>query len=62
MKIFLCILISKKNEKFLQSLLKSLNSLKINVNIRLNLIFIIQNKNHFFEKFIKKKIVKKDQI
>ena len=59
MKIFLCILISKKNEKFLQSLLKSLNSLKINVNIRLNLIFIIQNKNHFFEKFVKKKLSKK---
>ena len=56
MKIFLCILISKKNEKFLQSLLKSLNSLKINVNIRLNLIFIIQNKNNFFEKFVKKKL------
>jgi len=59
MKIFLCILISKKNEKFLRVLLKSLNSLKLNLNYRLNIVFIIQNKNFFFEKFAKKKLSKK---
>jgi len=59
MKIFLCILISKKNEKFLRVLLKSLNSLKLNLNYRLNIVFIIQNKNFFFEKFVKKKLSKK---
>jgi len=59
MKIFLCILISKKNEKFLYLLLESLNSLKINFIYKLNIIFIIQKKNIFFEKFVKKNLSKK---
>ena len=58
MKIFLCILISKKNQKFLSLLFKSLNSLKRNLNYNLNIIFIIQKKNIFFEKFLKKKLSK----
>jgi len=56
MKIFLCTLISKKNQRFLQLLLESLNSLKKNLSYELNIIFIIQKKNFFFEKFIKKKL------
>lgn len=56
MRIFLCILISKKNQRFLQKLLESLNSLKKNLNYKLNIIFIIQKKNTFFEKFVKKKL------
>ncbi len=58
MKIFLCILISKKNHKFLHLLLKSLNSLKINFNHKLNIIFIIQKKDFFLKKFVKKKLSK----
>ena len=54
MKIFLCILISKKNQRFLHLLIESFNSLKINLNYKLNVIFIIQKKNIFFEKFVKK--------
>tara|TARA_B100001175_G_scaffold122702_1_gene104459 strand:- start:1365 stop:2255 length:891 start_codon:yes stop_codon:yes gene_type:complete len=57
MKIFLCILISEKNQKFLQLLLKSLNSLKKNLNYELNIIFITQKKNIYFDKFIKKKLL-----
>ncbi len=58
MKIFLCILISKKNQRFLHLLIESFNSLKINLNYKLNVIFIIQKKNIFFEKFVKKKLSK----
>ena len=58
MKIFLCILISEKNQRFLSLLLKSLNSLKRNLNYNLNIIFIIQKKNVLFEKFVKKKLSK----
>ena len=49
MKIFLCILISKKNQRFLKLLLESLNSLKKNLNYQLNIIFIIQKKNFFLK-------------
>ena len=59
MKIFLCILISEKNQRFLHLLLESLNSLKSNLNYKLNIIFIIQKKNDFFEKFVKKNLSKK---
>ena len=62
MKIFLCILISKKNHKFLHLLLKSLNSLKINFNHKLNIIFIIQKKRFFFKKICEKKIIKEYKI
>ena len=58
MKIFLCILISKKNQRFLHLLIESFNSLKSNLNYKLNVIFIIQKKNIFFEKFVKKKLSK----
>ena len=58
MKIFLCILISEKNQRFLSLLLKSINSLKRNLNYNLNIIFIIQKKNAFFEKFVNKKLSK----
>ena len=59
MKIFLCILISKKNQKFLNSLIKSLNSLKRNFNYKLNIIFIIQKQNAFFANFVNTNLSKK---
>ena len=56
MKIYICILISKKNIKFLNLLLKSLNQLKIPNNYQLEIIFIIETDLSFFENLIKKKL------
>ena len=55
MKIYICILISKKNIKFLNLLLKSLNQLKIPNNYQLEIIFIIETDLSSYENLIKKK-------
>ena len=56
MKIYICILISKKNTQFLSFLLKSLNQLKIPNNYQLEIIFIIESNLIYYENLIKKKI------
>ena len=56
MKIYICILISKKNTKFLSFLLKSLNQLKIPNNYQLEIIFIIESNLIYYENLIKKKL------
>ena len=56
MKIYICILISKKNIKFLNLLLKSLNQLKIPNNYQLEIIFIIETDLSSYENLIKKKL------
>ena len=58
MKIYLCILISKKNSRFLLSLLNSLDNLILSNNIKLNLVFIVDNKISQKVNIIKKKINK----
>ena len=44
MKIYICSLLSKKNFRFLNSHLKSLNGLKIPNNIKLKIIFVTSPK------------------
>ena len=56
MKIFLCIIISKKNWRFQRKLLNSLNTLKKSQHHKLNIIFITQRQNIFFVNFVKKKL------
>ena len=56
MKIFLCIIISKKNWRFQRKLLNSLNTLKKSQQYKLNIIFITQRQNIFFVNFVKKKL------
>ena len=58
MKIYICILISKKNIKFLNFLLNSLNQLKIPNNYKLEIIFIIESELILYGNLIKKKIDK----
>ena len=55
MKIYICVLISKKNIRFLNFLLNSLNKLKILNNYKLEIIFIIEPKLVLFKNLIKKK-------
>ena len=57
MKIYLCILLSKKNIRYLNSLLNSLENLKKVNYINLNLIFVIENKI-LFQKNLISKIIK----
>ena len=54
MKIYICILISKKNIKFLNFLLNSLNQLKIPNNYKLEIIFIIESELILYGNLIKK--------
>ena len=53
-KVYICILISKKNIKFLSLLLKSLNLLKKNSNYKTEIVFVIEKKNIFFSNFTNK--------
>ncbi len=60
MKIFICILVSKKNIKFLNLLLNSLNQLKIPNNHKLEIIFIVESELFYFKNMIKKILKKTD--
>ena len=53
-KVYICILISKKNIKFLSLLLKSLNLLKKNSNYKTEIVFVIEKKNILFSNFTNK--------
>ena len=55
MKIYICVLISKKNIRFLNFLLNSLNQLKIPNNYHLEIIFIIESELILYRNLIKKK-------
>ena len=54
MNIYICSLISKKNIKFLNVHLKSLNSLKIPSNYKFKMVFIINPKIYIAKNLIKK--------
>ena len=54
MNIYICSLISKKNIKFLNAHLKSLNSLKIPSNYKFKMVFIINPKIYIAKNLIKK--------
>ena len=58
MKIYICILISKKNLKFLNFLLNSLSQLKIPNNYKLEIIFIVESELISYGNLIKKKMDK----
>ena len=53
MKIYICSLLSKKNFRFLNSHLKSLNGLKIPNNIKLKIIFVTSPKIYIVRNFLK---------
>ncbi len=57
MKIYLCVLISKKNTEYLRSLLNSLENLKKVDYIKLSITFVIENKI-FYHKNLISKIIK----
>ena len=54
MNIYICSLISKKNIKFLNAHLKSLNNLKIPSNYKFKMVFIINPKIYIAKNLIKK--------
>ena len=53
MKIYICSLLSKKNFRFLNSHLKSLNRLKVPNNIKLKIIFVASPKIYIVRNFLK---------
>ena len=53
MNIYICSLLSKKNFKFLNSYLKSLNRLKIPNNCRLKIIFVVSPKIYIIKNSLK---------
>ena len=53
MNIYICSLLSKKNFKFLNSYLKSLNRLKIPNNCRLKIIFVVSQKIYIIKNSLK---------
>ena len=53
MNIYICSLLSKKNFRFLNSHLKSLNRVKIPSNCKLKIIFVINPKIHIIKHSIK---------
>ena len=53
MNIYICSLLSKKNSKFLNSHLKSLNSLKIPKNCKLKIIFVMNPKIYFIRNLLR---------
>ena len=53
MNIYICSLISKKNLKFLNAHLKSLNSLKVPNNCKFKMIFVINPKINIMRNLIK---------
>lgn len=57
MKIYLSVLLSKKNTEFLRSLLNSLENLKKVNYIKLSLVFVIENKI-FYQKNLIAKLIK----
>ena len=58
MRIYLCILLSKKNSKFLKDLLNSIEKLKSISYIKLTFVFVIDQKIKYKKNFIKKIITK----
>ncbi len=56
MNIYICSLLSKKNFKFLNSHLKSLNRLKIPSNCKLKMIFVLNPKVYFIRNLLKKSL------
>ncbi len=54
MRVYLCILISEKNIKFLNVLLNSLNNIEIPKNYNLQLVFVMNTKIFFCKNTIKK--------
>ena len=59
MNIYICSLLSKKNFKFLNSHLKSLNKLKIPGNCKLKIIFVLSPKIYMSQKVYKKRFLNK---
>ena len=59
MQIILGASLSKKNEKFLNKFLASLNNINIPNNFRLKIIFIIEKKNFIYLNLIQKKLINK---
>ncbi len=53
MNIYICSLLSKKNFKFLNSHLKSLNRLKIPSNYKVKMIFVLNPKVYFIKNLLK---------
>ena len=53
MNIYICSLLSKKNFKFLNSHLKSLNKLKIPGNCKLKIIFVLNPKIYIAKNLLK---------
>ena len=53
MNIYICSLLSKKNLRFLNSHLKSLNKLKIPSNCKLKIIFVVNPKNNISKNSLK---------
>ena len=58
MNIYLCSILSKKNLKFLNSYLKSLNRLKVPNNCKLRIIFVIHPKTNIIKNLLKNFLVK----
>ena len=54
MNIYICSLLSKKNFKFLNSYLKSLNKLKIPGNCKLKIIFVLSPKINIAKNLLKR--------
>ena len=59
MQIILGASLSKKNKKFLNKFLASLNNINIPNNFRLKIIFIIEKKNFIYLNLIQKKLINK---
>ncbi len=53
MNIYICSLLSRKNLRFLNSHLKSLNKLKVPSNIKLKVIFIVSPKIYMIRNYLK---------
>ena len=53
MNIYICSLLSKKNSRFLNSHLKSLNRLKVPNNIKLKIIFVVSPKIYMIRNYLK---------
>ncbi len=60
MRIFICVLISRKNIKFLNSFLNSLNQIILPINYNLKLVFVIESDLVIATNLIKKIIKKID--
>ncbi len=60
MRIYICVLISRKNLKFLNSFLNSLNQIIVPKNYKLKLVFIIESDLVIVKSFLKKIIKRVD--